>query len=123
MTYTEGAWTVIAHPEVSKWLAGLDGKSTDQVLSALERLSQVGPSLGRPLVDTLTGTNELTNLKELRPGSAKRSEIRILFVFNPLRQAFLLVAGDKAGEWNKWYKRMIPVAEQRFREHLDSIGT
>jgi len=34
-------------------------------------------------------------MKELRPGSAGKSEIRILFVFDPNRQAIMLVGGDK----------------------------
>jgi hypothetical protein len=38
-------------------------------------------------------------MKELRPGSSARSEIRILFAFDQARQAILLVAGDKAGNW------------------------
>ena len=38
--------------------------------------------------------------------------VRILFVFDPWRSAILLVAGDKAGSWNKWYARMIPRADQ-----------
>lgn len=45
-----------------------------------------GPALGRPLVDTLTGSS-LLNLKELRPGSRGRSELRLLFVFDPDREA------------------------------------
>jgi len=36
----------------------------------------------------------LSDLKELRPGSAGRSEIRILYIFDPRRNAVLLVAGD-----------------------------
>ena len=73
--------------------------------------------LGRPLVDTLAGS-ALPNLKELRPGSKGRSEVRILFAFDPERQAVLLVAGDKAGKWQRWYNENIPVAEQRFRKWL-----
>ncbi|WP_242670577.1 type II toxin-antitoxin system RelE/ParE family toxin [Bifidobacterium longum] len=34
-------------------------------------------------------------MKELRPGSTGRSEVRILFVFDPERKAVLLVGGDK----------------------------
>ncbi|MEW1821695.1 type II toxin-antitoxin system RelE/ParE family toxin [Arthrobacter sp. NPDC080031] len=30
--------------------------------------------------------------------------MRILFAFDPERLAILLVAGDKAGNWSKWYK-------------------
>jgi len=36
---------------------------------------------------------EIASLKELRPGSRERSEVRILFVFDPWRSAILLVAG------------------------------
>jgi len=43
-------------------------------------------------------------MKELRPGSAGRSEIRVLFVFDPWQQIVLLVAGDKAGDWRGWYR-------------------
>ena len=35
------------------------------------------------------------------PGSRGRSEVRILFVFDPWRSAILLVAGDKAGSWDR----------------------
>ena len=59
-------------------------------------------------------------MKELRPGSAGRSEIRILFAFDPKRRAILLVAGDKAGRWNQWYTQHIPIADDRFDEWLDS---
>ncbi|WP_438860658.1 type II toxin-antitoxin system RelE/ParE family toxin [Amycolatopsis solani] len=39
--------------------------------------------------------SRLHNLKELRPASAGSSEIRILFAFDPVRRAVLLVAGDE----------------------------
>ena len=61
------------------------------------------------------------NLKELRPGSAGRSEVWILFAFDPMRQAVLLVAGDKAGEWSRWYQRAIPLAERRFAEQVAAV--
>ena len=60
----------------------------------------------------------LKNLKELRPGSRGRSEIRILFIFDPDRQAILLVAGDKAGLWSRWYEEAIPLAEHRYADWL-----
>jgi hypothetical protein len=51
-------------------------------------------------------------MKELRPPSPGRSEIRILLVFDPWRAAILLVAGDKSGQWDKWYRAAVPRAEQ-----------
>lgn len=40
--------------------------------------------------------------------------IRILFAFDRESTAILLVAGDKAGDWKRWYAEGIPIAEQRF---------
>lgn len=42
----------------------------------------------------------------------------ILFVFDPKRQAVLLVAGDKAGDWRGWYQVSIPLAEARHQRWL-----
>ncbi|WP_082376371.1 type II toxin-antitoxin system RelE/ParE family toxin [Nocardiopsis sp. NRRL B-16309] len=58
-------------------------------------------------------------MKELRPGSTWRSEVRVLFVFDPWRPAILLVAGDKAGHWNRWYDKAVPLAEQRFHDYVE----
>jgi hypothetical protein len=57
-------------------------------------------------------------MKELRPGSNGRSELRTLFAFDLERRAILLVAGDKAGNWTRWYKLNIPVADDLFDDHL-----
>jgi len=65
---------------------------------------------GRPLVDTLRGST-VSNLKELRPRSGRDVAVRVLFVFDPWFQAVLLVAGNKAGDWNRWYDKAIPVSE------------
>ena len=102
---------------ISAWLGELDPDSHDQVLAAIEILRDVGPQLGRPLVDKVTGSRH-KNMKELRPGSAGRSELRILFAFDPDRRAITLVAGDKAGNWTAWYRKNIPIADDLFDSHL-----
>jgi hypothetical protein len=50
-------------------------------------------------------------------GSAGRSEIRVLFAFDPTRSALLLLGGDKAGNWQRWYKENIPIAEQLYLDY------
>lgn len=112
-------WTIDVHL-VEKWIRSLDCNSRAQVYAALEILEERGPSLGRPLVDTVT-TSRHRNMKELRPGSSGRSEIRLLFAFDPERKAIMLVAGDKAGNWKRWYKQNIPLADQLFDEHLKQL--
>ncbi|MFD9319951.1 type II toxin-antitoxin system RelE/ParE family toxin [Streptomyces sp. NPDC060053] len=76
--------------------------------------------LGRPLVYTIKGS-VLSNLKEFRPGSAGATEVRLLSVFDPDRQAVILVGGDKAGNWSGWYRVAVPQAEQAYAEHLKRI--
>jgi hypothetical protein len=89
--------------------------TADLVTAAIDLLAAEGPTLGRPIVDRVKGGTR-HNMKELRPGSAGRSEVRILLVFDPERKAVLLVAGDKAGRWTDWYRINIPIAEARYDE-------
>lgn len=60
-------------------------------------------------------------MKELRPPSSGTTEIRPLFAFDPRREAFFLVAGDKAGNWDGWYREAIPLADQRRAQHLAEL--
>ena len=87
---------------------------------AIDLLAEHGPALGRPLVDRLKGST-FHHMKELRPGSAGTSEIRMIFAFDPAREAIFLVAGDKSGRWREWYRDAIPVADARFEEHLTAL--
>lgn len=103
---------------IQDWLFKLDLDSLEQIQAALKLLHAEGPQLGRPLVDSVVGSLH-TNMKELRPGSSGRSELRILFVFDPSRKAIMLVAGDKTGLWNKWYRTSIRKADQLYSEHLE----
>jgi hypothetical protein len=41
-----------------------------------------------------------------------------LFIFDPKRQAVLLVAGDKAGHWTRWYRDAVKLAEDRYARYL-----
>jgi hypothetical protein len=38
--------------------------------------------------------------------------------FGPSRDSILLVAGDKAGRWQEWYREAIPLAELRYERYL-----
>src|SRR6266536_112590 len=95
----------------------VDDISGRQVRDSIELVAERGAALGRPAADRVTGS-QLHNLKELPPGSAGRTEIRILFIFDPQRRAVLLVAGDKAGGWTRWYRDAIKLAEDRYTGFL-----
>lgn len=66
---------------IQVWLDGLDEASRFKVVAAGEALAMYGPQLGRPLVDTVKASRH-KNMKELRPGSSGRSELRVLFAFD-----------------------------------------
>lgn len=123
------AWDVAMHEEVDEWLCALDDDLHAKAVAVLELLQENGPQLGRPYVDTLSGS-EVKNLKEIRVGGkdgrGKRCELRVLFAFDPKKSAILLVAGDKANtqnaKWNKWYRIHIPIAEKRFENHIKALN-
>ncbi|RFU37161.1 addiction module toxin RelE [Actinomadura logoneensis] len=110
-------WEIRVTTEWRLWFDVQDEPTRQQIIWSLDRLAEEGPGLGRPLVDRIKGSR-IHNLKELRPGSAGNSAVRILFVFDPWRAAILLVGGDKSGDWNAWYRRAVPEAEELFEQYL-----
>jgi hypothetical protein len=116
----EEEWEILLTSDVESFLDDLyvsDPASHQLVNQAILILERNGPAEGRPLVDSITASR-IANMKELRPPSSGRSEIRILLVFDPWRSAILLVAGDKSGQWDKWYRTAIPRAEQLHDDYL-----
>lgn len=111
-------WIIIFHPAFRDWLYEQEEEVQDSILAGLGLLKQEGPLLGRPYVDTLQGS-QYPNLKELRVQYAGEPW-RILFAFDPIRQAIILVGGNKTGD-KRWYKKNIPIAEQRFTKHLETL--
>ena len=45
--------------------------------------------------------------------------MRLLFLFDPDREAIFLVAGDKAGRWSRWYPEAMALAEQRYAAYRE----
>lgn len=114
------SWEVELHEDVDRWFENLcrtDPRTASLVEQAIDLLAAVGPTLGRPMVDRIKGSCYL-HMKELRPASAGTSQVRILFAFDPLRKAILLIAGDKSGDWQGWYDKNVPVAERRYAAHV-----
>jgi hypothetical protein len=111
-------WIIIFHPAFRDWLYEQSEDVQDSILAGLGLLKQEGPLLGRPYVDTLQGS-QYPNLKELRVQHAGEPW-RILFAFDPIRQAIVLVGGNKTGD-KQWYKKNIPIAEERFTKHLETL--
>lgn len=117
----ERSWEVEFHRECEAWANDLPQADAEALLAAIRVLRAAGPNLGRPLVDLIQASRH-ANMKELRPGSTGRTEVRVLFAFDRLRRAILLVGGDKSEDWKGWYKVNVPIADERFDEHQARIG-
>lgn len=113
-------WSVEFHPSCDGWADSLDQLDAQALLAAVRILRSEGPTLGRPLVDTVVASRH-PNMKELRPGSTGRTEVRVLFAFDRQRKAILLIGGDKSRDWRGWYRTNIPIADDMFDEHQRAI--
>lgn len=112
-------WNLIILDEFNAWVLSLPAHIQTAIAARLALLRQQGPQLGRPYADTLKGS-KVPNLKELRVPVAGEP-YRVLFAFDPRRNAVILLGGNKAGD-KRWYETAIPIAEARFQRHLDTLN-
>ncbi len=111
-------YTINYSNEFEIWFTNLSEVLQDDILITVGLLEEHGPQLRRPYADTLEGSS-LSNLKELRV-QHRGEPYRILFAFDPRREALLLIGGNKASD-KRWYKRMIPLAEEIFERYLATL--
>ncbi len=96
----------------------VDRGEASSIGARVELLQACGPAPGRPTVDTLQGSRH-ANMKELR--ASADGSLRVIFAFNPLRTAILLLGGDKTGRWEEWYRAAIPHADDLYDTHLQEL--
>lgn len=115
------AYKVNFSDECETWLDGLERDLQKAVAAHIGLLAEYGPQLARPYADTVKSPvkSPVKNLKELRV-QYRGEPYRILYAFDPKREALLLIGGNKTSD-KRWYKRMIPVAEKIFAAHLQSL--
>jgi hypothetical protein len=58
-------------------------------------------------------------MRELRVQHAGRP-YRILYAFDPRREAILLIGGEKTGG-DRWYETSVPLADRLYDEHLAQL--
>jgi hypothetical protein len=109
---------VIGTGELEAWFLGLDDADAEAVVRGVGLLEAKGPALGFPYSSAIAGSRYA--LRELRIQSGGRP-LRILYCFDPERQAVLLIGGDKTGD-DRFYQRMIPKAESIWEQYLREQG-
>ncbi|MGC9261402.1 MAG: type II toxin-antitoxin system RelE/ParE family toxin [Phycisphaerae bacterium] len=111
-------WQVEFTDDFGRWWEQLTPAQQTAIDASVRLLEQLGPHLSRPYADTVKGSRH-ANLKELRTQCQGRP-LRTLFAFDPRRCAILLIGGDKTGD-ERFYERMISVAERLYDEHIDQL--
>ena len=58
-------------------------------------------------------------MREMRVQSGGRP-LRVFYAFDPRRSAILLIGGDKTGD-DRFYERMVPIADQLYDLYIAEI--
>ncbi len=88
------------------------------VTRVIKMLKHSGPALPFPYSSGIAGSR-FSHMRELRVQHQGRP-YRVLYAFDPRRMAILLIGGDKTGD-NRWYNRMVPLADAIYERHLKQI--
>jgi len=111
-------WEVEFTEEFGQWWDALTEAEQDAIAAGVAVLRRLGPGLPRPHADTVKDSKH-SNMKELRT-QCRGKPIRTFYAFDPRRSAILLIGGDKTGD-NRFYDKMIPLADRLYDEHLRQL--
>jgi hypothetical protein len=105
---------VVCTNEFGEWYENLELAEAEAVNRIVRRLEQKGVALSFPESSAIRGSRHA--LRELRVQSGEKP-LRIFYVFDPQREAVLLIGGDKTGD-RRFYERMVPFADDLFDQYL-----
>lgn len=113
------AYAVEYTDEFGDWWTTLSTSQQEDIAAIVEELEHRGPGLPYPYSSKVVGSRH-SHMRELRIQSDGRP-LRIFYAFDPRRVAILLIGGDKKGD-DRFYARLIAVADKLYKEHLESLG-
>ena len=112
------SWVVEFTDEFGEWWQELNEAAQDEISATVELLTGHGPDLPFPYSSGVCGSRH-SHMREPRIQSGGKP-LRIFYPFDPRRAAILLIGGDKTGD-KQFYKRMIPVADRLYDEHIEEL--
>jgi hypothetical protein len=113
-------WSIGYTQEYEDWFTNQQEEDKIAINAKVILLSELGPNLGRPYVDTIHGS-KYKNLKELRV-KYRNTIFRILFCFDKSRNCWLLIGGNKKGKNERqFYDRLIDLAEKLIEKYPEIL--
>jgi hypothetical protein len=112
------SWNVEHTDEFEQWWDDLTEAQQDDITAIVLLLTEQGPQLPFPYSSGISGSRH-AHMRELRVQSRGRS-IRVFYAFDPRRSAILLIGGDKTGD-DRFYQRMIPIADTLYDTYIAEI--
>ncbi len=109
------SWDVENTDEFGSWFVDLDVIDQAAIGVTVDRLIAQGPNLRFPHSSGINNSRH-SHMRELRIQSGGRP-LRIFYAFDPRRSAILLIGGDKTGD-DRFYDRMIPIADDLYEVDL-----
>jgi hypothetical protein len=104
--------------EFGIWWEGLDEAEQESVAAVVELLEERGVQLGFPFSSGIESSRH-KHMRELRI-QHKGRPYRVLYAFDPRRNAILLLGGDKTGD-EHWYEVNVPIADTLYDVHLATL--
>lgn len=111
-------WSVEYTDESGVWWESLTAAEQVDINAALILPQRFGPMLRYPHSSSIASSQH-SHMRELRVQHAGRP-YRLLYAFDPLRTAILLIGGDKTGH-KRWYEIYVPIADRLYDEHVQQL--
>ena len=108
---------VIVTADFETWWDGLGVEEQKSVAVVVAMLEERGTTLPFPYSSGIAGSTKLRELRVQHGGKP----YRILYAFDPKRNAVLLLGGNKTGS-DRWYDTHVPKAEKLFTAYLRESG-
>lgn len=103
--------------EFERWWDTLDTEEQKSVAVVVTMLEDRGVLLPFPYSSGIVGSKKLRELRIQHGGEP----YRVLYAFDPKRNALLLLGGNKTGD-GRWYEVNVPRAEKLFTQYLRESG-
>lgn len=104
--------------EFEIWWNSLSVREQDNIAAAVMLLEEYGPTLPFPYSSRIESSKH-SHMRELRIQHAGKP-YRVLYAFDPRRNAILLIGGNKTGN-SRWYDEYVPIADALYGQYIEDL--